>query len=215
MGKSQFSLWTGSDQVRSTFLISLIVLSACAGTTNVIKTDLTVQRGVYIVGFIERQDIRRELEDRIVNDLATYEMIGIPSYLDIKKIKSTPIAQLAAAANSHSVAAVLIVNRVSRDGSDSIISSDRKIAPVNPDLLQYYESTKDELDVYGRDEAVFAEVNAFFIDGKKTRRFWTGTTWSFNIDNEGGAIEGISATIAAELAKARDQIRTYTIPEFQ
>ena len=201
--------------MRSTFLIILIVLSACAGTTNVIKTDLTVQRGVYIVGFIERQDIRRELEDRIVNDLATYEMIGIPSYLDIEKIKSTPIAQLVAAANSHNVAAVLIVNRVSRDGSNSIISSDRKIAPVNPDLLQYYESTKDELDVYGRDEAVFAEVNAFFIDGKKTRRFWTGTTWSFNIDNEGGAIEGISATIAAELAKARDQIRSYTIPEFQ
>ena len=200
--------------MRTTVLLILIMLSGCAGTTNVIKTDLTVQRGIYIVGFIERDDIRQQLENRIVNDLVNYEMIGIPSYLDIEEIKSTPITQLVTAANSHNVAAVLIVNRVSRDGSGSIISSDRKIAPINPDLQQYYESTKDELDVYGRDEAVFAEVNAFFIDGKKTRRFWTGTTWSFNIDNQGGAIEGISATIAAELAKARDQIRTYTFPEF-
>ncbi len=201
--------------MRSTTILILIALSACASTTNVIKTDLTVQRGVYVVGFIEREDIRRELEDRIVNNLATYEMIGFPSYLDIEKIKSTPIAQMVAAANSHRVAAVLIVNRVSRDGSDSIIASDKKIAPANPDLQEYYESTRDELDIYGRDEAVFAEVNAFFIDGKKTRRFWTGTTWSFNIDNQGGAIEGMSATIAAELAKARDQIRSYTIPEFR
>lgn len=214
MGKSHLNLRTGSDQVRTTVLLILIMLSGCAGTTNVIKTDLTVQRGIYIVGFIERDDIRQQLENRIVNDLVNYEMIGIPSYLDIEEIKSTPITQLVTAANSHNVAAVLIVNRVSRDGSGSIISSDRKIAPINPDLQQYYESTKDELDVYGRDEAVFAEVNAFFIDGKKTRRFWTGTTWSFNIDNQGGAIEGISATIAAELAKARDQIRTYTFPEF-
>ena len=65
------------------------------------------------------------------------------------------------------------------------------------------------MDVYGRDEPVFAEVNAFFVDGNKTRRFWTGTTWSFNVDNQGGAIEAISANIASELAKVRDEIRSY------
>jgi len=42
------------------------------------------------------------------------------------------------------------------------------------------------------------------------RRFWTGTTWSFNVDNLGGAIEAISTTVAAELAKVRDEIRSYT-----
>ena len=50
------------------------------------------------------------------------------------------------------------------------------------------------------------------LDGRKTRRFWTGTTWSFDVDNQGGAIAGISATIAAELAKVRDEIRSYERP---
>ena len=57
-----------------------------------------------------------------------------------------------------------------------------------------------------------SELNAFFIDGEKTRRFWTGTTWSFDVDNRGGAIAGISATIGAEVAKVRDELRSYERP---
>ncbi len=192
--------------MRPTLILILIVLSACTTRTDVISTDLTKQQGLYVIGYIDRDDIRREVEDRLVADLATYEMVGFASHFDIEKIKTTTSANMVAAANARNVAVVLIVNRVSRDGSDSISVTRKRITPENPDLQEYYAATRDELDVYGKDEAVFAEVNAFFVDGNKTRRFWTGTTWSFNVDNQGGAIAGISATIAAELAKVRNQI---------
>lgn len=197
--------------MRLAWIFSLLLLSACT-TTDLITTDLTRQRGLYVIGYIDRDDIRVEIEDRLVKDLVPYELVAIASHFDIAKIKDATAAEMVAAANSHNVAAVLIINRVSRDGADSIITEGERITPDNPDLLEYYERTKDELDNYDNDEAVFAEVNAFFIDGEKTRRFWTGTTWSFDVDNQGGAIAGISATIAAELAKVRDEIRSYERP---
>lgn len=197
--------------MRLAWIFSLLLLSACT-TTDLITTDLTRQRGLYVIGYIDRDDIRVEIEDRLVKDLVPYELVAIASHFDIAKIKDATAAEMVAAANSHNVAAVLIINRVSRDGADSIITEGERITPDNPDLLEYYERTKDELDNYDNDEAVFAEVNAFFIDGEKTRRFWTGTTWSFDVDNQGGAIAGISATIAAEIAKVRDEIRSYERP---
>lgn len=209
VGESVFFVWFGSGYVRPLWILIATLLSACASSPDVISTDLTEQRGVYVIGYIDRDDIRREVEDRLVADLATYEMVAFASHFDIEKIKTTTSADMVAAANARSVAVVLIVNRVSRDASDSISPTRERITPDNPDLQDYYEATKDELDVYGRDEAVFAEVNAFFVDGDKTRRFWTGTTWSFNVDNQGGAIEAISANIASELAKVRDEIRSY------
>lgn len=197
--------------MRLAWIFSLLLLSACT-TTDLITTDLTRQRGLYVIGYIDRDDIRVEIEDRLVRDLVPYELVAVASHFDIAKIKDATAAEMVAAANSHNVAAVLIINRVSRDGADSIITEGERITPDNPDLLEYYELTKDELDNYDNDEAVFAEVHAFFIDGEKTRRFWTGTTWSFDVDNQGGAIAGISATIAAELAKVRDEIRSYERP---
>jgi hypothetical protein len=196
--------------VRLLWILIATLLSACASKPDVISTDLTQQRGLYVIGYIDNDDIRREVEDRLVVDLATYEMVAFASHFDIEKIKTTTSADMVGAANAHRVAVVLIVNRVSRDGSGSISTNRERITPDNPDLQEYYQATKDELDVYGHDEPVFAEVNAFFVDGDKTRRFWTGTTWSFNVDNEGGAIEAISTNIASELAKVRDEIRSYT-----
>ena len=196
--------------MRPLWILIATLLSACASKPDVISTDLTQQRGLYVIGYIDNDDIRREVEDRLVIDLASYEMVAFASHFDIGKIKTIASADMVVAANARNVAVVLIVNRVSRDGSGSISTSRERITPENPDLQQYYEATRSELDIYGRDEPVFAEVNAFFVDGNKTRRFWTGTTWSFSVDNQGSAIEAISANIASELAKVRDEIRSYT-----
>ena len=201
---------TGDGLMRPVCILIAMLLSGCATKPNVITTDLTKQAGLYVIGYIGRDDIRREMEDRLVADLANHQMVAYPSHADIDEIKQSKSADLVAAANARNVAVVLIVNRVDRDGSGSISANRERITPENPDLQQYYDTTKDELDIYGNDEAVFAEVNAFFVDGNKTRRFWTGTSWSFNTDNQGGAIAGISETIAGELAKVRDEIRSYS-----
>ncbi len=195
-----------------TALIPTIALfSGCASTTKVISTDLTRQSGLYVVGYVDRDDIRAQLEDTFVRDLGDQGIRGVASRHDIKVIKSSSPSEIVRAANTHDVAAVVIINRVSRDGSDSIIQNDQSISPGDPDLTSYYEATKDELDNYGNDEPIFAEVNAFFVDGNKTRRFWTGTTWTFEGEDD-EVVNTISQTIAAELAKFAADFRSYGRP---
>ena len=193
-------------------LTLLILLTGCATRTDVISTDFTRQAGLYVVAFVDRPEIREQLEDQFVADLSGQGMVGYASRFDIVDIKKAKPADMIAAANRHDAAGIVIINRVDRDGGGSVIDSSRRISPENPDLNAYYESTREELDVYQQNEPVFAEVNAFFVDGSKTRRFWTGTTWAFDKGDESSVITGISQTIAAEMAKVRDDIRSYSRP---
>jgi len=191
--------------------ITIGVATGCTAPTQVISTDLTRQSGVYVIGHVDREDIRVKLEDRFVLDLAAHEIRGIASGQDIKLIKKATPSDMVRAANTHDVAAIVVINRVSGDGTDGVIKSERRITPDNPDLQAYYQATKGELDEYGNDEPIYAEVNAFLVDGNKTRRFWTGTTWTFQGDDD-GVIGDISQTIAAELAKAAGELRSYGRP---
>jgi hypothetical protein len=192
-------------------LAALVVLSGCSTPTRVISTDLTRQSGVYVVGYVDREDIRAKLEDRFVTDLAVHDIRAVASRGDIPLVKKASPADMVRAANGHDVVAILIVNRVSQDGSDGVIQSDQRIRPDDPDLQAYFKTSREELDNYGADEPVFAEVNAFFVDGSKTRRFWTGTTWTFQ-GEEDQVIGTISETIAAEIAKVAGEMRDYGRP---
>ena len=187
------------------------LLAGCSSTSNVISTDLTRQSGLYIVAYVDREDIRTKLEDQFVQDLDAQGIRAVASRHDIKVIKGSTPTTIVRAANTHKVAAVVIVNRVSKDGGGSIIKSDQGISPSNADLNAYYDATKGELDNYGNDEPIFAEVNVFLIDGSKTRRLWTGTTWTFEGQDD-EVVGTISETIAAELAKVAGEFRSYDRP---
>jgi hypothetical protein len=192
-------------------ILPFLLAAGCATPTSVISTDLTRVSGVYVVGYVDRDDVRAKLENRFVEDLAAQNIRAVPSAPDIRQIKKARPADLVRAANTHDVAAIVVINRVSGDGSDSIIDSERRIAPDDPDLTVYFERTREELDQYGSDDPVFAEVNAFLVDGNKTRRFWTGTSWAFQ-GEEDQVIGSISETIAAELAKVAGEMRSYGRP---
>ena len=192
--------------------VLVILLAGCGTQMDLISTDLTRQKGLYVVAYVDREDLRRQVEDQFVMDLARHDIVAYSSHHDIADIKQAQPADMVRAANSHEVVALLIANRVSADGSDSIIESPERITPANPDLQAYYNSTRQELDAYAGAEPVFVEVNAFFVDGPKTRRFWTGTTWTFDTGNPGKTIQGISTTIATQIAKVRDELRSYDRP---
>lgn len=189
-------------------LTGLLIAAGCTAPTRVISTDLTRQSGIYVVGYVDRADIRAKLEDRFVADLGAEGMRAVASRGDIDRIKDAEVADLIAAANAHQVAAIAIVNRVAAAGP---IGAGQKIRPDDPDLKAYYEATRRELDVYDRDDPVYAEVNAFLVDGSRTRRIWTGTSWTFEEDDD-AVIASISRTIAAELAKAAAELRSYGRP---
>lgn len=198
--------------MRTTFASILLpaLLAGCM-STQVISTDLTRQSGVYVVGYVEREDIRAKVEDRFVTDLGRHEIRAVASRNDIGAIKQATPDDIVRAANEHAVVAILVVNRVSAAGDDSVIDSGRRIGPEDPDLKAYFDATRAEIDSYGADDPVFAEVNAFFVDGSKTRRFWTGTSWTFQED-EDQVIDTISKTIAEEVARAARELRDYGRP---
>ena len=189
-----------------------ILAAACSAPTQVFTTDLTRQDGLYVVGYVDRDDIRAKLEDQFVDDLGAQEMRAVASRHDLPDIKRRSPKEIVAAANEHAAAAIVVINRVNRDGSGSVVESDQTIRPDNPDFEAFYETTRAETDTYGADDPVFAEVNAFLVDGTNTRRLWTGTTWAFDEGDEDQIISGISKTIAVELANARDELRNYSRP---
>lgn len=188
--------------------LALTLLAGCSTPPQVISTDLTRQSGVFVVGYVDREDIRIKLEDQFVADLTAQGIRAVPSNGDIKVIKKTSTRDMVRAANEHDVVAILVINRVAADGGDSVIESNQRIRPNDPDLVAYLDRTRTEADDYAVDEPVFAEVNAFFVDGTKTRRFWTGTSWSFEGEDD-DVISDISQTIATELAKVAAEMRDY------
>lgn len=206
------SVAAGASAAASAFSILLVGLFTSGCTpTQVISTDLTRQSGVFVVGYVDREDIRAKLEDRFVADLGEQGITGIASRHDITQIKKASPAEIVRMANTHDVVAVLIINRVAGDGEDSIVQSERRIRPDDPDLQAYFQETQAELDQFDAAEPIFAEVNAFFVDGNKTRRFWTGTTWTFQGEDD-EVIGTISQTIATELAKVAGEMRSYGRP---
>ena len=195
----------------SACLCSLLtfLLSACQGPTQVISTDLTRVSGVYLIAYVDRPDIRVRLEDRFVAELDERGLRAIPSHPDLQEIKRASVADMVAAANSHDVAAIVIVNRVEADGSGGIIDSERRVLPE--DLAAYHSSVRGEADSYADEAPIYAEANGFLVDGRKTRRFWTGTTWTLAADDD-AVIDRVAGTIAAELDLAQAEMRNYSRP---
>ena len=186
-----------------------LMLGGCAGPTQTISTDLTRVSGVYVIAYVDRQDVRTRLEQRFVAELAERDVRAIASQPDLPEIKQASPRDMVRAANLHDVAAIIIVNRIAGDGSGSIIRSDRRILPA--DLAAYYEVASTEPDDYANEDPVYAEANGFLVDGNRTRRFWTGTTWTFGAD-EDTVIDNVARTIAIELSKASQEMRDYSRP---
>lgn len=195
--------------MRLLLLLAVFSLGACAGPATVISTDLTRVSGIYVIAYVDRTDIRTRLEQRFVEELEQRGVRAISSQPDIARIKQASVQDMVRAANRHAVAAIVVINRVAADGSGSVIRSDSRILPK--DLAAYYQITSPEPDDYTRQEPVYAEANGFLVDGSRTRRFWTGTTWTLSDDDE-VVISNVASTIAEELARASREMRDYSRP---
>ena len=187
-------------------LLAVFLFTGCA-RSDVIRTDLTRNEGVYVLAYSTNGDIRRAMEDQLVADLNEQAMVAYASYHDLPSIRSTNRDGVLAAANAKHTVAVIIINQAI-PGEDGVIDNPLRVSPLHPDLQAFYAHTKNVEEAYDADREVFAEVNAFWIDGEKTRLAWSGTTWSFQADGAGGAIRGISETVATELRKIRDAFRS-------
>ena len=191
-------------------VVMALVLCACTGPTQVISTDLTRVSGVYLIAYVDREDIRVRLEDAFVMELTERGMRAVPSHPDLPDIKRASVRDMVRAANAREVAAIVVVNRVAADGSGGIIESEQRILPE--DLTAYHANVQGEADDYGEAEPIFAEANGFLVDGNKTRRFWTGTTWTLTADDEAAVIDDVASTIADELDRVRREMRDYSRP---
>ena len=188
-------------------VLAVFLLNGCASDPDVIRTDLTEREGVYVLAYTTNVDVRRAMEDQLVQDLAAKAMVAYASYRDLPSIQSTTRDGVLAAANAKHAVAVIVINQVV-PGEDGVIENPLRVSPLHPDLHAFYEHTRSVEENYDAGREAFAEVNAFLIDGQKTRLAWSGTTWSFEADGAGGGISGISETIADELRKVRDEFRS-------
>jgi len=189
----------------------VVLLTACAGPTQVIDTDLTRVSGVYVIAYVDRPDLRERVERGFVHSLEQQGVRAVPSGPDLPDIKQASPAEILAAANRHRVAAVLIVNRLDPDGANSLVPEGPQISPRHPDLRAYLQRTRQEADDYADQDPVFVEANAFLVDGNKSRRVWSGTSWTL-LAGETDAIASVGDTIAEALAAAIREARDYGRP---
>ena len=188
--------------------LSVAALAACGTKTTVIRADFTKGSGVYVVGYTADADIRTAMENQLVADLEARDIIAHASHEDIRDITSSSRNQLIASANAKAVIGVVVINEAAADASDSIVQDPRRVSPAHPDLQAFYtyskSVSKSQEQTSASDQRVFAEVTLFIVDGKIANLYWSGTTWSFHADGQGGAIRGISETIADQLKQGSD-----------
>ena len=187
-------------------LTLLVTLAACAAKPDVISTDFTRNQGVYILAYGTDSSRRQLMENQLVADLGKYNIIGYPSHKDLTDINSVNRTAVLREANSKRTVAVVVVNQVAPNES-GLIENPLRVSPEHSDLMDFFEYSESLESSYKPNQLVFAEVNTFWIDGAKARLAWSGTSWSFRADGAGGAIRGMSETIADELKTIRDTVR--------
>jgi hypothetical protein len=186
-------------------LVVPLVIGGCAASPETAEPQVAPEGG-YVVAYITSPDTRRTMEDQLVADLRARGMTAHVSYPDIPDIaKATGFKVLARAQAKHA-ASVLLINQVVPD-ERGLINNPVRSMPNYSDLSAFYEYAKDVEGDYVPGREVFAEVNLFVIDGDSAQLAWSEMTWSFAADGAGGAIRGISASVADQLEKIRNAYR--------
>ena len=119
-----------------------LLLPGCKVQTTTLTVDLRKQEGVYIVAYTDDRAIRTTMEDELVKDLIHRGMIAHPSHNDIDNITNSTRQEVIDNVNVKKLLAVLVINQVASDGSNSIVENPRRISPTHPTLRAFYEHTK-------------------------------------------------------------------------
>lgn len=192
----------------SLIAIFLVWCVGCASTASddVMIMDFRNTSGAYILAYTEDLDIRTRFEDQLVADLAARDIKAWPSHPDIQEATATTREDVLSAANARQAMFVILAERVPPHGQ-AVAQTKRpeRISHEHPDLREFYEHTRPDEAPVDADEEVWVEVSAYLVQGDRAKLFWTGTSWSFAADGEGGAIADISTTIANAIVRARAQ----------
>ncbi len=178
--------------------MALLLIAGCVTKTDVVQVDLTRNQGAYVLAYTTNVEVRRTMEDQLVKDLAARGIVAHASHLDLSDVSVTTRDSVVAAANARRVIAILVIRQVTGD-ANSI-----SIAERNADLSAFYDGTRALAPSIERDQTVVAQVDAYLVDGNKTRLTWSGASWSFKADGAGTAIRGMSAAVADALVQIRD-----------
>lgn len=188
-------------------LAILLLCAACASSksqSDVMVMDFRNTKGAYILAYTADLEVRKKFEDQLVADLAARDITAWPSYPNIPDATRTTRDAVLTAANAKKAMFVILAEEVP-PGKTAVSQGQGRITHEHPDLREFYEHTKPPGTQYDAENQVFVEVTAYLIQGNRAKSFWNGTTWAFNADGEGSAIESISTTIADAIVKARKQ----------
>ena len=184
-------------------LAFLALNSACQTNTKVIKADLRTQSGVYLVGYSREPLARRDFEDQLQSDLSAGGMIAHASHADIPNILDSSAEEVFRFAKLRNVVAIVIVNPV----NDSPIEERTKVQANSPTVRAFFKGVRGkEVPITTND--VFAEVNAYVVDGDTATLAWSGVTATFRPTDRAQAIADLSATVANALRDAQKRLRS-------
>lgn len=187
--------------------VALIVMLSLVGCVQTSVSNLSIEgEGLYVVAYTDDMRVRIRMEEQLVTDLATYGIVAVPSFLDFDNITEAPHQRVINTATEKKLLGIIVLNEVAADGSGSIVQNPNRVSPLHPTLQNYYEYSKSVVTEPISNSEAFAEVNLFALNEGAATLYWYGTTWAFNVDNQGGAIRNISFTISEQLADLKKKV---------
>ncbi len=194
-----------NGRLAATQLVLLVGLVACSSAPNVIQTDLTRQKGVYLVGYSLDASARRDFENELQTNLMAGGMLAHASHADIPDITDSDATEVLQYAVERGVVAIVIIN----NAQDSAVEDVRRLQIDTPGVREHFDKISRQRAVVSGNDVVL-EVNAFAIDGDTAKLAWSGVTAVFAPTSRTDAIEDLSESIAGALRSAQKRVRSGT-----
>ncbi|MEM6301149.1 MAG: hypothetical protein AAF749_05360 [Pseudomonadota bacterium] len=189
-------------------LLAFFLLTSCSTTIDEAASQSANSKGMYVFTYAKTDTIRIAMEDRLVADLQQQGITAYASHHDLPSFDLIDRQAVLDAASDKNSLAILLVNRVA-PGQPSLLQQGNRVSPQHPSVKAFFEYTRDLEEAPAQESTVLVEVSGFLIKGNKAELVWSGTTWSFEGDGKGGAISGISTTIADELGRLKRAFPAY------
>lgn len=188
-------------------IIALLLAAsvACTSTTTVTKhIGPNAPRGTFIFTLTADNEVRQMFEDRLVADMQERGLTAFASYADLPDALGASRDSVLAAAKARNALFILAVEEVP-EGAEGRVAGEGRITRAHPTLQDFFNKNPPPEQEYAAKSAVWVEVSAFQIRETQAVLVWSGAAWSFQADGQGGAIPGISATIADAIATERQR----------
>ncbi|MDA1075313.1 MAG: hypothetical protein O3A63_11215 [Proteobacteria bacterium] len=181
------------------------LLAGCTGPTTVRTYDLTKHQGVYIVGYTMDEEVRRDFEDLMAEDLLAENFQVFKSYENLADVTRVKPETVVSRANDLSALTILLVNPVNADAAAPPVAKSEveRQQEMLKDLRTHLVEAQTD---YDPESVANIDVRLFLLSDKPPEMVWSGSIKLFDVGERAATLDGLSKMIVQALIAVRDSV---------